>query len=211
MSRQSAPREPLPLKQAVTRQVQSQSLTSDQLEKLLSMQQAVLEPAEQSPQRKPRRLAIAAIFTLCVLGSLLSWQQWNSQPDLSQAIASEVVKNHLKQNPLDIRTDNMLGIREYFTKLDFAPQRSSLLASISPDSSMLGGRYCSIQGVTAAQLRYQRQDGVSTLYEVGYDPEQFGKIPSIDRGEKPLSLMLKGLSVSLWVEKDLLMVSVSEP
>jgi hypothetical protein len=60
----------------------------------------------------------------------------------------------------------------------------------------------------AAQLRYRSGDGTSTLYEVAYDPVTFGAIPSVERGEPPSELIVKGLRVSLWVEKGLLMVLV---
>lgn len=72
--------------------------------------------------------------------------------------------------------------------------------------TMLGGRYCSIQGVTAAQIRYQTELGQKiTLYEVAYDPKIYGDMPKIEQGEAPLSLDVKGVSVLLWVEKGLLM------
>jgi len=62
------------------------------------------------------------------------------------------------------------------------------------ETTLQGGRYCSIQGVTAAQLRYSLgEDEVSTLYEVGYDPGTFGPIPDLDQGQRPEQLLVRGL------------------
>jgi len=75
-----------------------------------------------------------------------------------------------------------------------------------------GGRYCSIKGVTAAQLRFASEsDGkVSTLYQVPYEKALFGSVPAIESDDSPMVLASKGLNVQLWVEKGLLMVLVEE-
>ena len=81
--------------------------------------------------------------------------------------------------------------RSFFSELDFRPVNSSLISDqfALQESSMLGGRYCSIKGIAAAQLRYQNaSQGVSTLYEVAYDRAVFGDVPNIDGGENVRSL-----------------------
>ena len=96
-------------------------------------------------------------------------------------------------------------LRALATVLVLTAQRFTLT-----ETTLQGGRYGSIQGVTAAQLRYSLgEDEVSTLYEVGYDPGTFGPIPDLDQGQRPEQLLVRGLKVTLWVEKGLLMVLVA--
>ncbi|MCH2039397.1 MAG: hypothetical protein MK185_02015 [Saccharospirillaceae bacterium] len=135
------------------------------------------------------------------------------QPDnYSEEIAYEVVKNHLKLKPLDIQTNAMADIQGYFSQLDFSPARSSLLETTLTltERYLLGGRYCSIKGVTAAQLRYRKHD-IQTLYQVPYDKALHGNIADIAHQPEPETLHLKGLNIQLWQEHGLLMVLVSKP
>ncbi|MCX4029177.1 hypothetical protein H0A36_07790 [Endozoicomonas sp. SM1973] len=215
MNHQSTPNKPLPLKDAVTQEVKKVNLKASELEHLIAMQTAAFDnttPDQQPSQKKARYLTgISACFAF-IMVSLLMVQTLFTTKDLSESIALEVVNYHIKQSPLDVKTESFTGIRQYFTKLDFVPQQSSLINKLTgPTSTMLGGRYCSIQGITAAQLRYQLNGDIITLYEVGYDAKHFGDIPNIDLGESPKTVMSKGLAVSMWVEMGLLMVSVTQP
>ncbi|NRB37598.1 MAG: hypothetical protein HRU20_03915 [Pseudomonadales bacterium] len=127
-----------------------------------------------------------------------------------EAIAMEVSKNHLKMKPLEVSSDDFSSVRDYFSELDFSPTRSDyFLADAGP---MLGGRYCSIQGVTAAQLRYQVQGSnqSQSLYETTYDIAVFGELPVIEKDGIPIKTFARGLAVDIWVEKGLLMVSVRD-
>ena len=213
------PQTEIPLKTAVQQQVRQVHITSDQQQQLLSLQQQMLGSPKESLSiyRHKHWYAIVASMVVVVM---LAWWQWIGVPtatnQLQQAIAQEVVKNHLKLKPLDLETTSIQGLQSFFTQLDFRVQASSLLQhTLEQPSDLLGGRYCSIQGVTAAQLRYQQRSemnhSVSTLYQVTYDPTVYGEIPKLDQGQLPLSLWQQGLEVQLWVEKGLLMVLVSEP
>lgn len=119
------------------------------------------------------------------------------------AIAEEVAKNHIKMKPLEVKSSALVDLQRYFDLLDFSPIRSGIAFT---DKLLLGGRYCSIQGVTAAQLRYQTDESKSTLYEVVYDGAVFGKLPNIDHGEVPIEHYSRGVAVKIWVEKGLLLV-----
>ena len=206
----------LPLDRAIQQQLAQEVLDAGQLQQLLAMQQAVLDDREGTPDEGCWRRwhALAAACATLVLCIALAWQSIApAPPDYTREIALEVVQNHLKLKPLDIETQSIGAIQGFFTQLDFSPVNSSLLqARFSlPEPSLLGGRYCSIRGVSAAQLRYRAgDDGLGTLYEVAYDSEAFGPMPHVERGETPTELLLKGLRVSLWVEKGLLLVLVTE-
>lgn len=153
-----------------------------------------------------KRLGISvAAAALMVMAVHLSY--FSAYRNLPLEIAKEVAKNHIKMKPLEVNSDQISDLRRYFTQLDFLVASSTIYP---PDlKRLLGGRYCSIQGETAAQLRFRGgENNNSTLYEVPYDEEIFGFIPHVSQGEKPQKMLVKGLSISLWVEKGLLMVSV---
>jgi hypothetical protein len=205
----------IPLDLAINQQLDHEVLGADQLRQLMTMQQMVLDSGN-GPDGKLRRHwpQVAAVCAALVLGIVLIGQSFLlPQPDYSREIALEVVQNHIKLKPLDVAANSMSEIQGFFTQLDFSPVNSDVLKTrfTLPERSMLGGRYCSIKGITAAQLRYRQSDNaLSTLYEVAYDKKIFGPMPRIGLGEPPSELLLKGLRVSLWVEKGLLMVLVTE-
>ncbi|PKG74625.1 hypothetical protein CXF86_11350 [Shewanella sp. GutCb] len=126
--------------------------------------------------------------------------------DMSWKIADEVARNHVKMKPLEVQTQNLNQLREYFTQLDFTLVNSSLLDNSA--SKMLGGRYCSIQGLTAAQIRFKQDNGAPvTLYEVQYDPSLYGELPVLEQGQQPIEQVVRGVEVSIWIEKGLLMAT----
>jgi hypothetical protein len=206
------------LSTGIKNHIESEQLDAAQLRALMSMQHAVFSTNDIKSGKQtidnPRRVWFGALATCLMVYLVFLFIGSNGIPsdrNMSRDIAMEVVKNHLKLKPLDVKTSSMSAIQKYFTHLDFLPISSSVASNnfSLPINQLLGGRYCSIQGVTAAQLRYQRKHGLSTLYEVAYHPDTFGTLPNMDNMEQPLELLIKGLSVFVWVEKGLLMVLVS--
>ena len=171
-----------PLKEASKQYFENQQLSVNQLSDLEQlMQQATTNNQVSATQGSKRWLnrtlvSSAAMVMLAILVALL---YPSAKGDLSLTIAKEVAKNHIKLKPLEITSDDFARVSGYFTELDFSPAPSDHFAQLGMD--MLGGRYCSIQSVTAAQLRYQDDQGkLVTLYEVGYDPSKFGDIPILE-------------------------------
>lgn len=117
-----------------------------------------------------------------------------------QRIAEEVVRNHLKRRPLDVEATSVGEARQSFNKLDFALVESR---GMSEASDFLGGRYCSLLGVPAAQLRVRNQGTgfIDTVYQIPYDPSLFGLLPNEEEAEIPLITYARGVEVSIWVEK----------
>lgn len=157
-----------------------------------------------------------------LVAMLLVWQQLNpiaGKSDISYLIAKEVAKNHMKLKPLEVASPNFSKVSGYFGKghLDFKPVPSVFLAKNNVNK-LLGARYCSIQSVTAAQIRYKNADGkFVTFYEVGYDADKFGDIPTFTAlNSEPINSQktvpkvhyVNGMKVHIWVEKGLLMASV---
>jgi len=195
-----------PLKQAVRDHFEQHALSGNQLERLEALI-AVNEPRSSGRRRSVRPLigwsATAAIVALLAVIMLFPPGLVKDVP-MKERIALEVARNHIKLKPLDVETDSMIGIRSYFTDLEFIPVASQLLASSSLE--LLGGRYCSIQSVPAAQLRLTVPNSNSrqTLYQTEYRKDIFGPLPVLENGDVPLTVNTKGITVRIWVEKGLL-------
>ncbi len=133
-----------------------------------------------------------------------------TQQQMVAAIADEVAKNHIKMKPLDINSNHFSEVQGYFTQLDFLPSTSKYFNQSATQviDQLLGGRYCSIRSVTAAQLRFGDNElNRTTLYQTEYLPDVFGELPILEQGQAPLITYAKGLRIETWVEKQLLMVS----
>ncbi|MBB6521646.1 hypothetical protein [Pseudoteredinibacter isoporae] len=149
--------------------------------------------------------SLAALFLLVSTLSLSWWYQTSSDVKAwpkADAIAAEVVYNHLKQRPLDF-VDRELGeLNRRFSQLDFRLQRSAL----SENFQLGGGRYCSLLSIPAAQLRsVQGKEGeYETLYQVDYRENIFGDLPIIADGQSAIVRYHKGVAVEIWVDKGIL-------
>ena len=226
------------LKQEIVAHVESSTLTENQMRRLMALQNSVPhgsdEPLPPSPapswlpshnQRVGSLMTLAACLVIAILTLVpsgeptSSWHNNLSNPSktiasqsLVKRIADEVVKNHLKLKPLDISSNSIDETQAFFKHLDFLPihSRSAAQRSLLITDNLMGGRYCSIQGVTAAQLRYENDQGhLRTLYQVPYDADLYGELPLAIQNQAPLYLSVKGLQVRLWQEQGLLMVLVS--
>lgn len=145
----------------------------------------------------------AVLFTAVVM--------WNNFSDSKaqrsyQSIAEEVVNSHLKLKPLDVINMDFKQVSGFFSKVDFLPIQS--IGFPSEGKMLMGGRYCSIQSVSAAQLRFNTEHGVATLYQAPFNVARHYHAPDILQGEPPVILLERGLKVSIWKEKGLLLVSV---
>ncbi len=206
-----------PLKQSVCDHLNTYSLTEDQFQNLESL--ADHSPDDQAlddqtvaekPQRSIFPFAIAAAMVAFLLAFLLS-PLILDKVDIRQRVAMEVVNNHLKLKPLEVKTSSIDGIRDYFQKLDFLPVNSVLVKASKLE--LIGGRYCSLQGITAAQLRVKKpgSNTVQTLYQTEYRKDVFENMPLLEEGDKPVGIYVKGIKVKIWVEKGLLFALTELP
>lgn len=139
----------------------------------------------------------ASIF--CVF-LLWTWSGGDNLPpqNIQLRIAEEVTTNHTRVKPLDVTSSSIDVVREQLPLLDFIVQRSSLL--LSEGLELVGGRYCTLQGVIATQLVFRDRDGNRiTLYQAAYDRQRFGDLPD-QPGEKPVIIDQRGTRISLWTE-----------
>lgn len=194
------------LKHSVNEHLESVQLDEARLRDLERLQRRPAAP--HGWQHRALAVAAAAFIIAAVTVALLPLRAPSPLQEPAVAIAEEVVMNHLKRRPLEVRGDNLAAIEDYFDELGFR-----LVDTLRPalGAQLLGGRYCSVQGVTAAQLRRRDPSGrTQTLYQVPYDGKRFGALPDIARGETPRTLQVRGLLVDLWVERGLLFALTRE-
>ena len=194
-----------PLKQAVRDRFEAIELSEAQLDELgAQLQQAERETPAKTPAWR-QAAAVAAAISLLVVGGFVGNQAWQSHQDLIllQAIAEEVADNHLKLKPLEVESSDLPSVLGYFENLDFQLLASPRITGNAGDR-LLGGRYCSIQGIDAAQLRVVASDGtLSTWYEATLPADKLKRVPDLDAGERPAEFVMRGVDIRIWEESGL--------
>ncbi len=196
------------LKNVMREHIEKKSLADEQLESLLQLQKGKTEKESSYFNMQPRWLAVAVVVFIAIVNVL--YFSMSPQLALDQRIGSEVAKNHVKLKPLEIQTSSIQAVRDFLTELDFLPIESVLLKGST--KSLIGGRYCSIQGVTAAQLRLKdsKTGQIQSLYQTVYDKKVFSGLPELKENQKPVTVYSKGLAVDIWIEKGLLFALTRE-
>ena len=193
------------LSQAIRNKLTRSKLDATQLAAL--QQRIAAQPAISNKSSTRLRLAgllAAVLVTVLLTVLLLPRNEVVTKPSMPQLIANEVIKNHLNLKPLEVNTNNIDGLIHYFTRVDFLLRPSREVAGFT--DNLIGGRYCSLQGITAAQLRLKSRDKhtLDTLYQTEYRTEVFGPLPDIDQQQTPLLVWARGIKVRIWVEKGIL-------
>ncbi len=191
-----------PLKKSTQDLLNERSLSNGQLRALQQLQDEALQDQPGTGHRRRQRSLVALALGLALLVAGLLYLP--PEPDnLHREIAEEVARNHLNLKPMEVLGSEWSELQTYFGALDFVLRQSRYVAQ--HDLELRGGRYCSLQDVTAAQLRVADAEGhQQTLYQVPYDPGTFGDIPHLGEGETPVTVEVRGLQVTLWVENGLL-------
>lgn len=196
-----------PLKESLKNMLESEALTENEM---LALQQL----AQQAPAPK-KALDSHWLYSLGGLAAGLLIMVFalplltNPANDIQERIALEVLTNHLHIKPLDISTNSITQVQAYMDRLNFNPKLS---ATLSPkQATLIGGRYCTLQGTIAAQLKLMLPSGeIMTYYEAAYDQKVFGKLPKAENNEKPLLLEKEGYTMRLWQEANLVMVTAQQ-
>lgn len=185
------------IKRIIEKNIRSKSLSKNQLDSLLQQQQ------NHSAAYKYKLRHLSAVFAALFIGMLLTTLLSTDLP-IEEKIGSEVAKNHIKLKPLEVATSQLSELRQYFTELDFSPIASQHVNF--SEQTLVGGRYCSIQGITAAQIRLKDKNSgqLQSLYQTIYDRKKFSGIPLLSDKQKPVTVHANGVTVDIWVEKDLL-------
>ncbi len=192
------------LKNSIQKKFENELLSNEQLDSLMQAQDKLLHQRDTTTKPVIRYASFFSLAAVVVFSCFLLFNKLEIRKDMPFAIASEVAHNHYKLKPLEVESSVLNEVSQYFTKLDFKPVSSAV---IDPQQlTLLGARYCSLQGITAAQIRYQTEDGkLVTFYEVPYDENIYSAFPMISKGEEPVVSYANGVGVKMWVEKGLLM------
>ncbi|GMR07255.1 MAG: hypothetical protein BMS9Abin26_0257 [Gammaproteobacteria bacterium] len=114
---------------------------------------------------------------------------------LTEAIAKEIARNHHKQEKVQFAVRSYAELRKKMPRLNFPTIAS---ARVDPKRlRLLGGRYCSIRGQIANQIKLRDEKGrIHTLYET----RASDAVAGFTEGE----LQIDGLRISIWRESGLL-------
>jgi anti-sigma factor RsiW len=141
----------------------ARSLPTTRVDFLLQAKKRVARPTR--PWRSAPVLQIAALAVAVAILFLVAARE-EHRLAIERAVCAEVVTNHMKHSPLEVISSHYSEVQSALSRLDFSimPANSAILETYR----LIGGRYCSIQGVPAAQLRVQdiRSGKECTLYAV---------------------------------------------
>ncbi len=138
-----------------------------------------------------RNVSIAASLLLMVVIAFQWINVTPTQQQLIENIAQEIAINHQKQFSSDFSEMSYAALNQVMTKLDFKlidPERLKV-----KKFEILGGRYCSLSGYIAAQVRLKSSDGkIFTLYQTN-SHEAFDTLTEhVERA--------KGVDIEMWNE-----------
>lgn len=213
-----------PMDEALKTHYAEKTLSEDQLDRLMAMQ-AELEslPDEAEPQMSKaasvttspfvkirsklvellpdfghNRYAFYAATCVLLTGLILSLSLFN-QTSLTERVIDEIAYNHRQEMPVEVAANTMPAIGQYLDRLSFS--LISPRALTDNGWQILGGRYCSINGKLAAQLKVKNiaEDKVYTLYQASAEGDL------VQTGISMKSGMVDGVDVSIWQEQGLLL------
>ncbi|MEM1058554.1 MAG: hypothetical protein AAGK14_04840 [Verrucomicrobiota bacterium] len=133
--------------------------------------------------RRPGAIAFAvaaAVAILAVWSGFLGQGSGSSEHSLAASVAGEVAKAHAKSLAPEVVTQDYATLQARLDRVDFALRPTR--CETSANCVLLGGRYCSIQGELAAQLRLQKKDTgeLYTLFVTRETPE----LRQLEKGDR---------------------------
>jgi len=194
-----------PLRASLKAMLEQEALTERELANLQILPQRVSRPRWPT-SAKWTAAGFGGMAAAFVLAFVILLAQLEPPKDVRQRIADEVLTNHLHIKPLDVETGSMTRIQAFFNRLDFKPYLAAQLGKNG--LTLIGGRYCTIQGAIAAQLRFKTPEGdIVTHYQAVYDFQKFGALPDTSRGAAPIIVSKRGYQMKIWQESGLVMVT----
>ena len=139
-------------------------------------------------------LVPAAAVVLLAIGIGL-WTHMTRDSGLTRQVVAEIGHNHRQHGELAVESDRYGVVQAALGELDFPirPRREEMVQ----DFVLIGGKYCTIQGSRAAQLKLSRRGSgiIHTLYV----------FPAADKakGVEPGIYETDGVRVELWTDRTL--------
>ncbi len=182
-----------PLKEQIHKHYQNFELSSEQLDNLDQVQR------ERGERERSQLLFKASFTAMAVSVLLLILFLFRGTAPLTGEIAEEIAYNHNKQMKMEIKTSSIGPIQSFLSKVDFTLIQSEYLPTETWE--IMGGRYCSIQGRLAVQIRVKNMitAKTQTLYQAPY-PRDLENSKTM-----PMETYVNGVQVKLWKEKGLLL------
>lgn len=185
---------------AVRKFYSAQELPEERVQRILAASCAVAGPA--ICWRRTQWLAAAAAAAVLLLGGAGFW--WRAPVRMTARVAAEVAHNHLKGYVPEIQADAFAVIATALARLDF-PLAPSVAHPLPDRLTLVGGRYCSVQGEPAAQIRLLEPDGhPCTLYVAR---STGNRLASVRPGEYEAA----GVRVRIWHDEGRLFAMALSP
>jgi len=149
-------------------------------------------PPRSTPSRVWYMRITAMAATLLVGFGFLHF--YLTERDTATRVFAEIAMNHQKQLAVEVTASTFADIGQALERLEFAvPRPERLLEGFE----LIGGRYCSIHGNLAAQLKLRDRDSdaVHTLYVTGLTPDLVNVADGTARHD--------GVEITLWHENDI--------
>lgn len=185
----------------------SKSLSENQVNDLLALQANTTESDLQIrsnsswwknllPSSKNYRLAFYST-ALMLFGALFTVYNLLDKTTTSQRIMTEIVYNHNQQMPSEIASSSISDISKYLNKLSFSMSLPEVLSA--SNWQLLGGRYCTISGKLAAQLKVKNLNNnkTYTFYQAAINKD-------LEKSDFKMTDTIDGVGVSIWREHGLL-------
>jgi len=132
------------LDETIGKYYRNKSLSPEKVDLILSRTRAY---QKKSLGRYYKFAAMAAVLLIGLIG----FHQNLNRSNLTERVLAEVAMNHLKQLNVEVASDRYEVIEKELDRLDFS---ISPVKSYLPEKhTLIGGRYCSIHGGLAAQLK----------------------------------------------------------
>jgi len=197
------------LKEACNKHYQQQSLSEEQVAKLMALQKQPEQTSATGSAKYNNGLKAVKYYSLLATAAsifviiLTTWIYSGYNIDIREQVAKEIAYNHSKQMALEITSNNLDDIGAYLSELDFNLVVSQKVRQAK--QVFLGGRYCSIQNKLAAQLRVKDENSNNAYtYYQAIIPDGF------KLNGATYSTWIKDIYVELWIEGGVLLGLASE-
>ena len=156
---------------------------------------AILDSGRQfSSLRRLKRVSITALAAAAMIVIAAYFAIPGDYRSVNEIVAEEVATNHLRQLEPEMLTADYQELQASFEKLDFSiiPTKEFILSNFI----LVGGRYCTLCGEIAAQLRLiDKLTGEPCLLYITKLDEQLANL-------RPDTAVVDGVHVQMWKSDD---------
>jgi hypothetical protein len=148
-----------------------------------------------------RSYQLAGLAVALLIGFVFLHQRLN-QATMTERVMAEIAMNHQEQLSLEVTSDQYQVVQEKLSRLDFSilPDKSDM----TQNYTLVGGRYCSIHGELAVQLKLQDKTSgkLISLYVTNLTDEL--------KDMTPLDADLSGVNIQFWKQNGRFFASASD-